>query len=77
MFANVNYEISDQEYPPPSPLLLFFITYNFRYANNEVNDPFAQMFIAELAGTVKPFCDNFTPTNYDLFIHQLANAVSF
>jgi len=41
------------------------------YASNEINDPFAQQFIAEAAVFLKSFEDNFTPTNFDTFVHAV------
>ena len=48
-----------------------------RYANNEINDPFAQTFIAEVTLVLKPYSSNLTPTNYDLFIQLLVASISY
>ncbi len=47
-----------------------------RYANNEVNESFAQLFIAEATSMLKPLNSQLTNANYDLFIHVLVAAVS-
>lgn len=41
------------------------------YVSNEINDPFAQQFIAEAATFLKPFEEGFTASNFDTFVHTI------
>jgi len=45
------------------------------YVSNEINDPFAQQFIAEAAAFLKSFEEGFTPSNFDTFVHTIVSII--